>query len=176
MLSTAVYYSQSVVLPFLVTAFFSLTLFLAYCCKSRCFVIFSRIFLIILIIIFLLVAVSFHWNGCKRSIGDFSPNSFFSELGDFGLPSCDSASWETSFFFSLTLIRGLRPPEPPLIGGFANRTPSPIFPNPNHKKSYFREKSLLARIINELGDQSLPARKNTNWEKSLLLTAYHPLE
>ena len=59
MLSTAVYYSQSVVLPFLVTAFFSLTLFLAYCCKNRCFVIFSRIFLIILIIIFLLVAVSF---------------------------------------------------------------------------------------------------------------------
>ena len=123
MLSTAVYYSQSVVLPFLVTAFFSLTLFLAYCCKSRCFVIFSRIFLIILIIIFLLVAVSFPWNGCKRSIGDFSPNSFFSELGDFGLPSCDSASWETSFFFSLTLIRGLRPPEPPLTGGSATRTP-----------------------------------------------------
>jgi len=56
LLNTVVYYSQSVVIPFLATAFFSLVLFLSYCCKSRCFVILSRIFLIILIILFFFIS------------------------------------------------------------------------------------------------------------------------
>lgn len=62
LLNTVVYYSQSVVIPFLATAFFSLVLFLSYCCKSRCFVILSRIFLVILIILFFIISVSF----CKK--------------------------------------------------------------------------------------------------------------
>ena len=57
LLNTIVYYSQSVVVPFLATAFFSLVLFLSYCCKSRCFIILSRIFLIIIIILFFFIAV-----------------------------------------------------------------------------------------------------------------------
>lgn len=56
LLNTVVYYSQSVVIPFLATAFFSLVLFLSYCCKSRCFVILSRIFLVILIILFFIIS------------------------------------------------------------------------------------------------------------------------
>merc|ERR1712127_722396 len=56
LLNTVVYYSQSVVIPFLATAFFSLLLFLSYCCKSRCFVILSRIFLVILIILFFIIS------------------------------------------------------------------------------------------------------------------------
>ena len=58
-LNTVVYYSQSVVIPFLATAFFSLVLFLSYCCRSRCFVILSRVFLIILIILFFFISVCF---------------------------------------------------------------------------------------------------------------------
>lgn len=70
LLNTVVYYSQSVVIPFLATAFFSLVLFLSYCCKSRCFVILSRIFLVILIILFFIISVRFCENNClKKSKG-----------------------------------------------------------------------------------------------------------